>query len=153
MGSHAFPGHRHGAATWCKCSLHILLLLQVARVVVLSLLTQLMGHQWPRGESGADIALCSYFMNLILQGNFMWILLCFRVQTGGTKIVLWHLVDCVMGRFIWLLRLKVAQWCWLLYKLHIVQDWVVILWLQGGFNCILIAFKRYLLHFLKNSKV
>ena len=62
-------------------------------------------------------------MNLILQGNFMGVLLCVRVETSRAEIVLWHLINGVVGlRFVRVLRFKVAQGCRLPDQLHIVVD-------------------------------
>ena len=62
-------------------------------------------------------------MNLILQGNFMGILLCVRIETGRAEIMLWHLINGVVGlRVVRVLRLEVAQRCRLPDQLHIVVD-------------------------------
>jgi len=51
-------------------------------------------------------------MNLILQGNFMGVLLCVCIETGRAEIVLWHLINSVVGlRVVRVLRLEVAQGC------------------------------------------
>lgn len=62
-------------------------------------------------------------MNLILQGNFMGVLLCVCVETGRAEIMLWYLINGVVGlRVVRVLRLEVAQRCRLPNQLHIVVD-------------------------------
>jgi len=53
----------------------------------------------------------------------MGILLWVRVEAGRAEVMLWYLINGVVGlRFVRVLRLEVAQRCRLPNQLHIVVD-------------------------------